>query len=40
MGYRSQVAIAMKKEDAKANYLYFQAMVNATFNGREIDNND
>jgi hypothetical protein len=29
-----------KNDDAKANYLYFQAMVNSAINGREIDNND
>ena len=38
--YDEFIKKGMKKEDAKANYLYFQAMVNATFNGREIDNND
>lgn len=38
--YNEFIKKGMNKEDAKANYLYFQAMINATINGREIDNND
>lgn len=38
--YDEFIKKGMSKEDAKANYLYFQAMVNTAINGREIDNND
>lgn len=38
--YDEFIKKGMSKEDAKANYLYFQAMVNSAINGREIDNND
>ena len=38
--YDDFIKKGMSKEDAKANYLYFQAMVNTAINGREIDNND
>ena len=38
--YDEFIKKGMSKEDAKANYLYFQAVVNSAINGREIDNND
>lgn len=38
--YDEFIKKGMSKEDAKANYLYFQSMVNTAINGREIDNND
>ena len=38
--YDEFIKKGMSKEDAKANYLYFQAVVNSAINGREIENND
>ena len=38
--YNDNIKKGMSKEDAKANYLYFQAVVNSAINGREIENND
>ena len=38
--YEEFIKRGMSREDAKANHLYFQAVVNSAINGREIDNND
>lgn len=38
--YDEFIKKGISKEDAKAKYLYFQAVVNSAINGREIDNND